>query len=294
MGRMRITMAFVGMLALAGAIPATAAETTAVAVTGSSVSGGIVALTGTLAFGDDATGPILVGEDPEGDAAVSGVGVDFGDVTISTNPVSRRLTYAIEVYDMLPGLGQSGPAYGYTLPIAVDGDDTAVRFLAAGNAGANFPPAAGPWRALCTAPAGSYSCPTPLAGTMDAGGITIQLPYSSAGIQPGSVVEPGSAVGCGGGICTTVWAGVLFNNTGGDNGFLVGYKVPGEVKVGIAPAGTPPDQVAASTVATVNADGTWTASLAAPGPGQHIVVARSCWGNVESLRCASGSATVTV
>lgn len=293
MGRTRITMIMVAGLALAASMPAAAAETTEVAVTGASATGGTVSLTGTIAFGTDATGPILVGEDPEGDATVSGVGIDFGDVTIATNPTTRRLTYAIEVYDMLPVAGQSAPFYGYTLPISVDGADNAS-FLAAGNAGANFPPATGPWRALCSAPAGSYTCPTPLNGTMDASGITIQLPFSSAGIQPGSVVEPGSAVACGGGICTTLWAGLLFNNTAGDSGFLAGYKVPGQVRVGIAAAGTPPSEVATTTNATVAADGTWTAALAAPGAGAHVVVARSCWGNAESLQCAEGSSTVTV
>lgn len=288
-----ISMLLAGSLALVGSVPAGAAPTTEVTVTGTTSAGGTLAVTGTISLGDDATGPILVGEDAQGDATVSGVGVDFGDVTIAANPTSRRLTYSIEVYDMLPVAGQSGPLYGYTLPIAVDGVDNAS-FLAAGNAGANFPPAAGPWRALCSAPAGSYSCPTPLQGTMDASGITIQLPYSSAGIQPGSLVEPGAAVGCGGGICTTVWAGILFNNTGGDSGFLVGYKVPGQVRVGLAPLGTPPSEVATTASATVNADGTWTAALPAPAPGEHVMVARSCWGNADELRCAEGSTAVSV
>lgn len=288
----RSTFVAIG-LTLALATPGSAATTTSVEVTSATASGGTIVVRGTLALGDDATAPILVGEDPEGDSTAPGLGTDFGDVTIAANPVARRLTYAIEVYDMLPGIGQMAPAYGYTLPIAVDGNFGPGYFLASGNAGSSFPPAAGPWRALCTAPAGSYGCETPLTGTMTAAGITIELPYSRVGIAPGSLVEPGSAVGCGGGICTTVWAGLLFNNAGGDSGFLAGYKVPGEVMVGIAPAGTPPNQVVTDTPAEPGTGGQWTATTAA-APGSHIVVARSCWGNNEALRCAEGHATISV
>lgn len=289
---MQTRSAFIAFgLALVLAAPGSAATTTSVEITSTTVTGATIAVQGNIAFGTDATGPILVGEDPEGDAAVAGAGVDFGDVTIAANPGASRLTYSLEVYDMLPGVGQMAPGYGYTLPIAVDGNSGPGYFLASGNAGSSFPPATGPWRALCTAPAGSYECTSPLTGTMTAAGITLDLPYGRAGIQPGSVVEPGTAVGCGGGICSTVWAGLLFNDTGGDQGFLAGYKVPGEVMVGSAPAGTAPSQVVTDTEATVQPGGAWTAYLP-DGPGSQIVVARSCWGNVEALRCAQAHVTV--
>lgn len=294
MSTTRITILALAMAALS-ASPAGAAETTAVSIDSATSGGGSIVLAGTLAYGDDATGPITVGEDPEGDAAVSGGGLDFGRVDLRTNPSARTLTWDIQVYDMPPAVEQSAPFFGYTLPISVDSTDTGA-FLAAGNAGASFPPSAGPFYQLCSAPEGSYSCPTNLSGSMGADGITITLPYFRAGIQPGSDVSPGAAAGCGGGICSTLWAGVLFNATGGDTGFLSTFRVPGEVKVGIAPAGTPPGSVTMQATTTAETDGSWTAAVAAPAsPGDYVLVARSCWGAVDTgLTCAEGTSTITI
>lgn len=295
MARMRLLGAIIaGALVVGSALPAAAAETTTLTVDSTTPTGGALAVSGTIAFGDDATGPITIGTDGSGDASVSGVGLDFGEVTIAADPAGSKLTYGIQVHDMPPGAEQSAPFFGYTLPIQVNADDSNGWFLAAGNAGANFPPATGPFWSLCTAPEGSYTCSVALQGTMDGDGITITLPYFRAGIEPGSVVEPGAAAGCGGGVCSTLWAGVLFNNTGGDSGFVDAYTVPGEVEVGIAPAGTPPGSVETTTITAADPSGTWTTALPDPGPGDHVVVARSCWGNAFDKVCAEGSTTITI
>jgi len=61
--------------------------------------------------------------------------------------------------------------------------------------------------------------------------------------------------------------------------------------IGIAPAGTAPDQVVLSGTATVNAAGAFTGSIASPGPGSYVVVAKACYG---SGNCGLSSTTLTI
>lgn len=282
-----------GVLALVGTIPAGAADTTSVTVASATAAGASIQVAGTLTLGADALAPVTLVDDPQGDSTVSGAGLDFGKVTVTTDLAGSKLTYTINTFDMPPVVNQTAPFYGYISPIMVDGNDAPRYFLAAGNIGANFPPAIGRFWALCTNAAG-YACGTVLTGTMGSNVITLNLPFAKAAIKRGSTVEVGAGLACPG-LCSTIWAVLLFNNTGGDSGAFIGFKVPGEVRLGIGPADTPVGNIATDTPATVKADGTWTGSIGAPGaPGEYQVVARSCWGSTEEPVCATGTAAVTI
>lgn len=281
------------VLVLGTALPAGAAETTSVQFTSAVANGGTIAVDGTVAFGDDALGPVLLAEDPAGDAAAGGAGQDLAGISVSTDLAGRKVTYHVGVHDMLP-TGMPAPFYGYTAPIMVDGDDSGGLFLGAGNSGSGWNGAPQPttWWALCASPENTYSCPTALTGTMDTEGLTIDLPFARAGIEPGSTIEPGAGIACGG-VCSTAWAVVLFNNLG-DDVFYSGYRVPGGVEVAVVPAGTPVGN-SWQGAGTVDAQGAWSATVAAPAqPGDYDVAARACWGSIDELLCAQATTTITL
>jgi len=296
--RLTLSAALALALTVASALPGAAAPTTTLAISSTAASASSIAVSGSLQLGDDATGALTLGEDPSGDSTVPQVGLDIKKVSVVADVSTSRLIYRIETHDMPPVVDGSAPFYGYTIPIAVDGDTTPGYFLGAGNAGSNFPPAAGKWWALCTSTSAGYGCTAspagPLSGTMSANLITITLPFARVGATRGATIEPGTVVGCPG-ACSTLWAGLLFNNTGGDSLPLPAFKIPGSVSVGVARADTPIDLVATNTPAAVAADGSWTASLGRPSTtGDHIVVARSCWGNTEAPTCVIQSAPITL
>ncbi len=291
----RLVVAVVAAMLVPGLAPAAAAETTSVEITGAFRVGNHVLADGMLALGSDATGPVQIADDPQGDAAPPGVGLDYGKVTVTPDLGAQQLTYSIATFDMLPVPGMPGaPAFGYTIPIAVDADASRGFFLAAGNAGAHWPPSATTFFSLCESVSGSYSCPRLLQGSWANNRITLTVPFSAIAVKPGSVVEPSGGLACPG-VCNTVWAGLLFNNNGGDSGPADAFNVAGGVRLGIGTASTPDASVSATVPATVGADGGWSGALPAPTKaGEYKLVAKSCWGTVDAPTCATASMPFTV
>ncbi|HEV3475798.1 MAG TPA: hypothetical protein VG602_10645 [Actinomycetota bacterium] len=244
-----------------------------------------------------------MGEDPAGDDSDGGQvpqGTDLGNASIATDLAGKKLTFSFVVHDQTPG-GKMAPGFVYAWPFMVDGVDEA-RFLSAGVAGSwsGLGPIADPngWFRLCASPDG-YSCPTALTGTMGNGKVEIVLPFSRAAITAGALIEPGT--GGTSTLCSTFNPTVLlFDCTGGDSGTPVGYQLPGEVKLGIAPAAVPDASVSTPAKATVTivggkASGSFTGSVPKPAtPGDYKVVARTCFGNVDAATCVTTSTPFTV
>jgi hypothetical protein len=282
---------------------ASAQTATSVAIGSATASGANIAISGSVAYGDDASAPIMVGEDPMGDDADGGQipqGTDLGNSTIATDLAGKKLTFGFAVYDQTPG-AKMAPAFVYAWPFMVDGVDE-MRFLSSGTAGSwsGLGPIADPngWFRLCQVTDG-YSCPTPLTGTMGNGKVEIVLPFSRAGITPGALIDPGTG-GCSS-LCSTFNpTAFFFDSTGGDTSAPVGYQMPGEVKLGVVPAATPDATAATPVKAAVSlgsgkSSGTFTGSVPKPAAaGEYKVVARTCFGNVDAATCFTTSTPFTV
>jgi hypothetical protein len=301
--RLSLLVVTLGLAAAQATHPAVAQTATSISIGSASTSGSNIAVTGTVAYGDDAAAPIQVSEDPAGDDADGGQipqGTDLGNASIATDLAGKKLTFTLNIHDQTPG-AKMAPAFVYVWPFMVDGVDE-MRFLSSGTAGSwtGLGPAADPngWFRLCQVTSG-YACPTPLTGTMGNGKVEIALPFSRAAITPGALIEQGTG-GCSS-LCSTFNpTAFLFDSTGGDTSAPVGYQMPGEVKLGVAPAGTPDASVSTPAEATVSiaggkASGTFTGSVPKPATaGEYKVVARTCFGNVDAASCFTTSTPFTV
>ena len=304
MGRHVFVLALIlGLTGVQMTQSAGAQTATSLSIGSATASGANVAISGAVSYGDDAAAPIVVSEDPMGDDADGGQipqGTDLGNASIATDLAGKKLTFSFGVYDQTPG-AKMAPAFVYAWPFMVDGVDE-MRFLSSGTAGSwtGLGPAADPngWFRLCQVTDG-YICATPLTGTMGNGKVEIALPFSRAAITPGALIEQGTG-GCSS-LCSTFNpTAFFFDSFGGDTSAPVGYQMPGEVKLGIAPAGIPDGSVSTPVEATVSigsgkASGTFSGSVPKPAsPGEYKVVARSCFGNVEQPICVTTSTPFTV
>ncbi|MGH2691394.1 MAG: hypothetical protein ACRDHM_02715 [Actinomycetota bacterium] len=289
--------------------PAFAADT-AVTVSGAAVGTTSISVTGTIAYGTDATDPVVLGTDASGDAAAPGM--DLTGISVRPNIAGKQLIWNLATGNGLPDpVGGPAPALtAYMVPIMVDGDER-WRWLGAGTTGTAFGNTE-KWTGLChnevsEGTAGGWSCPGTLAGantfsytgSITQTGVSWTQPFAQMKptIKYGSVVEPSSI------LCARPCS-FLF-----PPGFALGglhqvdtidlmeaYKVPGEVKLAIAPLGVVPPTSAFSTGATFTGNtGAFSGSVARPAAaGEYTVWARTCFGKAEALTCALGSSNVTV
>jgi hypothetical protein len=259
---------------------ALSADTSSVQVDAVTV-GSNVSVTGTLTLGTDATGTTKVGSDAAGDVSPPKLGFDLGDASITPNLAGKRLTLALKVNDGLPGVDGIAPAAGYVWPIAFNGSDT-NQWLAAGTYVSGWLPKTEKWFELCTTTDGSYTCGNVVTGAMSATEVSWTIPFSTGGSATyGSTLEVGGADPGAPGVIP--WAvasgGSTFDTVDG----VVGYKIPGKVEVGIAPAGTPEGNVQYSSSGVFNPA---TGKFAVPAPkpaaaGSYTVFVRSCFGALD-------------
>ena len=124
--------------------------------------------------------------------------------------------------------------------------------------------------------------------------VRIELPLGQSyapDIVPGIVLLPNVVAG---GTIAASYQAVISNATTTDYAEWteeVTYTVPSPaVSLGIAPAGTNPDNVNFSKAATVSSDGSFSGTLASPGPGSYEVFARACFGS----NCGVKSVPITI
>lgn len=293
----------VASLALAlAAGPVSAVETSSLTVDGITVSGGTLSVTGTAVFGDDLLGPVEVWSDSEGDAAASGAGLDIAAGTIATDLASRKLVFTMSTVDGQPApVDGSPPLTGFMWPISANGENW-FRWLGAGTQGAATSPSK--FTALCEneneaeGGSGGWSCATTIPGSLTQDGITWNLQFSR--MKP--ALDVGSTVEAGGILCNVpcsmTWpTQVVGALTPVDTaGFPETYVIPGRIRLGVAPAGTPESQVTYSATGALNAtaDG-FTGSLSAPqSPGTYTLFVKTCGGLQPSQTCVIGSSDFTV
>lgn len=258
--------------------------------------GGTISVSGTLTLGTDATGATIVGTDGAGDASPPGMGFDLGDASVTPDLAGKKLTLAVKVNDGIPGVDGIGPAAGYVWPIGFDGVDTGL-WLGAGTFVSGWPPKAGKWHELCTSTAGSYSCGTVVPGAMSASLVSWTIPFKGPGTS-GYNATYGSTLDVGGSApgspAVIPWAVATFAQTIDSVG-ITGYKIPGGVEVGIAPAGTLESKVQYTSGGAFNpATSKFTVTAPTPAPGSYTVFVRSCFGLTEEPICLKTSQPLTV
>jgi hypothetical protein len=275
------------------AIPA---EVTTVQI-GSATVGSNIVVTGTLDHGTDATGPTKVGTDGSGDASAPRLGFDIGDATVTPDLAGKKLTLSLAVHDGIPGIDGIGPAAGYVWPLAFNNMDNSA-WLAAGTFVSGWLPKAGKWFEICSTANGSYTCGNAIPGTMTAAQVSWTIPFkNTAGpawtATYGSTLNVGAATPGTPGVIP--WAVVSGGSTFDVVNEITGYKIPGLVEVGIAPAGTQESKVQYTASGAYNpATSGFSVAVPKPAAGSYELFVRSCFGVVESLTCAKTSQPLTV
>jgi hypothetical protein len=266
------------------------------------VSGTQVSVSGHAAFGGQAL--FQVGEDAVGDnlgADTTGTrGLDFEKLFISQpDPSKADLQFTID----LAGLQGGGipETFQYNWDVSIDGGAPngtnwsikTMRSQARVNQNLN------PYAAIFTCtmappPQTGFTCAVnrtiPVVYDEADGRIRLTVPLAGIKATPGSTIDAWARNG------EPVW--VRTSAAGAQTGFVTAddmthdtYTVPkGSVQLALAPAGTPEGNVDFSKAATLAANGNFTGSLTAPGPGSYDVWAKACFAE----NCGTASTSVTI
>ena len=266
-----------------------------------SVSGDEVSVTGGVAFEGEA--PVTVSEDPQGDGPVHPelareTGVDLtGARVFQPDPEIPSLFVDWRVADL-----SSAPppeAIRYTLPFRIGEATFRIQAKRSNLAGATLAEdpeghaehAGYSFQLLdsCSAgPGGGCSHVAWLTGAVDPENdlIRVKVPLGAAPeLAPGAVLERAEGsdpalTRIRAGYETAVEAGTPTADEAewGNDDPEFAYRIPvPEVLLGIAPAGTPESEVTFDATATVGG-GSFSGSIAAPGPGSWDVWVRACFG----------------
>lgn len=283
--RLRLALVSAALLVLPATASGAAVSAEVSSVTASATASAISVTGKAIVSGDPAT----VGEDPAGDAQQKGVGADITGATIELVG-GRNLVFTFNIGDQPPAPVGASPTINYNWGLVVNGVDTGL-FLSAGRAGLDgINPSTDPIFNLSQNSEDGFLHVATLTGKMADGVVQWTVPMGLLGAQPGSVigsygeVAPGSHGGVPGVI-------TYYNNTGGDAITVDDYKVPGSVMLGIAPAGTPIEEISATTPASLRNTGAFSGQLPLPTePGTYTVVAVAC---AAVDVCSTGTTSVT-
>lgn len=262
---------------------------------GLEVQGGTVRVTGSIATGGYFYldfDPVRSGVNAPGTALRSFEIVDWGFMGhVSFNVGLENGTL------LLPP-----PPVLFSWPFEVDGRNEG-RWLGAGAPGTGLPPATSfrGWGGVCGAV--TVPCePIESSGLSDYHERVFWFPtYADLGAAPGSTIKLGTANG--GVVSSFAWPVTPTADGTGALSTLEGVptvKLQGEVRLGIAPAGTPADQVAYPVRATLGTieelePTDWSGELARPAlPGSYELHAQTCWGRVGDLDCDHVVAALTI
>lgn len=237
--------------------------------------------------------PVVVAEDGTDDASRAPIGDDLTTLLISRpDPFDPTVTFTLGVANEPPVGLPEALVYSWTFRVRTAGGPSTTYELSAKRAVQVDGPRIGPVFKLHACDA-QWPCPVIdiLTGTMANGVVEWDVPLTAIGAQVGSVINGSQAkVIFVSEYRTPVRSGrVLFDQTPASE---VGYTVPGpSVRVGIAPAGTAPENVALTVDGSLDNDGTFTGQLAAPSvPGDYVVAAKACH---PADSCGLATTTVT-
>ena len=241
----------------------------------------------------------LVGEDPA-DALVPGIGTDIRNIKISRVAPNGKINFTLEIGDQPATLNGMPETVAYYWDITVQNGESSssyelwaarsAQWAAAGSTNPIFR------RYVCVLDptTGQNTCGTAVnvTGKMADGVVEWQLNASQINAQAGSVIT-GTAIEVSPTAAGAVWGVVRLDGSGASQSEQ--FDVPGAtVKLGIAPAGTPVENVVLDGVGSVNTSTqTFSGALDKPaaGPGNYIVVAEACFG---ADNCALSSTPLTV
>ena len=308
----------VGLLDVVTFLPPGTITPTAVSSLNAGALGGDISVSGAASFGGEP--PVTLATDDPGDGPVHAdtsrqTGVDLTGASVSQpSPADPTLVFEWKVTN-LPPPASLPEGIRYTIPFKINtasGEKTYQLQAKYSNlASATVPDdPAGHARAPGTFFQLRGNCVTNYQGTPVANcphiawlngafqtgtdTVRIELPLGQAyapDLVPGVELLPNVTAG------TTISASyqaVVSNATTTDEALwdeVVTYTIPsGGVRLGIAPAGTNPDNVTFNTAATVSDNGSFTGSIAAPGPGSYEVFAKACFGS----NCGVKSVPITI
>lgn len=307
----------------AGPVAADPGETSRVeSLSATPGSGGTVKVTGEVTFAGSAAAPITA-TDPTGDARlqvpgqpapvpVDGRGADLTSLSIDSQGPAT-LVLALQVADMPPQFGGTPEAIEYRIRLktqtASGGPLRSYWVQAIRSSQAHAPGSQGPsFRLLPGGADGGLACLpggeiTFLTGSFSSGKVTIEVPWDAIDVWPGDLVWMWDTSSS----CETAPWQCAFSSFSASGTCRVDrldhvvpaatkdspYVVPGEISLGIAPAGTPAEQVALTRTVRPTIDGLFSASLLADGlpAGEAVVAAKVCFG---PSNCHLASTTVTV
>lgn len=251
---------------------------------------GGVAVTGQATLVDV---PVVVGKDKSGGASPVPIGDDLTSATISRpHAFGDTLTFSVGIANPPPSLDGIPEliTYAWAFLIWSPGDGLKTFDLQAYRSSQwHTPDSTEPvfmlYRGFGPADGDEIG---PVSGSMAGGVVEWHVPISAIGAQPGSVIVrsllQANITFAGAECCTLDSIDPLTTKP---------YTVPGpSVRLGIAPAGTAPEDVPLTVDAALAADGTFTGALPAPTtPGAYTVVTQACYGTTS---CGQGATSITV
>lgn len=277
------------------------------------VGSGGIAVTGQATFVDV---PVVVGEDPAGDAdgAVVPLGHDLTTVTISRpDPFADMVRVAVDLENQPPLVVGTVPEilrYRWAFTVTTGGKTTEVMLMAyrsstSTNALQGFPhKSADPFFEVHVCPGGG-NCQHfyGTSGSMENGIVAWDLPLGMDSTQgqigghtgsmiTGEVGHPGTPRDFPV-VAEAAAPGILILSVLDRMAVDTAYAVPGPgVRIGIAPAGTPPENVPLTVPGTVTSLGAFTGHLPTPDtPGEYTIVAQACHGTNS---CGIATTNITV
>ena len=262
-----------------------------------STSGTQVSVSGHATFGGQAAAS--VGEDPAGDnaggAATAPLGLDFTKFTVQQPDASKpELKFTIDLAGLAGGGLPEIVMYNWDIMVnggEPNGSNWSIKTMRSRQGVAN-------WAAVNTcvpnAQGTGFTCSVvqtvPASYVETESEITITVPLSAIEASPGSKIEAWPRA------TNPLWIGPsaagaqtltnVFDTATHDE-----YFVPtSTVQLALAPAGTPEGNVSFTKAATLSANGNFTGTLTAPGPGTYDVWAKACFAD----NCGTASTSVTV
>jgi hypothetical protein len=263
--------------------------TTEITDLSATASGKNVSVSGSASFGE---APVMVGEDPVGDntgGSAGAVGLDIEKLFISQPTAdSSTLLFTIKLASLTGGGLPDSVQYNWDIAVngGVPAGGTSWSIKSARTSQyyqtGSVEPYAGVHSCVRNPDTGVYSCTAranvPAVFDPSSSEIRISVPLSviqaGAGADITAWPRNGDPVWVQPAALGAVTPGVTFDGAGHEE-----YTVPTRtVRLGIAPAGTPVQNVSFSKVATVNGSGGFSGTVTAPSAGSFDAWARACFG----------------
>lgn len=256
-----------------------------------------ISVSGTASFVDE---PMVVGTDaPEAVNQGKVPGTDITTIEISRpNPTANAIRFTMNVANQPPELNGIPlvPYFAWDFFVDTPTGQT-LQFLLLANRATGESPDTDPdfvlWTCDPDAPPPNCNETARVTGAFTPTAVEVTVPANTIGAAPGAVISGSGTnnVRVSPGIGTPVATGVT-NLLLESLTQTEAYTVPGPtVRVGVAPAGTAPEAVELTKAGSFKTDGTFSATLPKPEPGDHVVAAEVCYTDTD---CALTSTDVTV